>query len=317
MTKTSKILVTGATGIVGKAIVLALAAKGNLVRAMVFEKSKIDHKLENVEWVVCDILDVTGLQDVFKGIETIYHCLEYVSFLDSDINKLYDINITGTENVVNVALALKVRKVIYISSTQAFGTYQHKEQISEKTKWAENNKNTFYGICKNRAELEIWRGKEEGLEILIVNPSIIIAPFEDKMYNIAKIAKANYQFYPSGTNGFVALKDVAEASILLNEYNISGEKFILNSENLSYHKVLTKWNEKLAKKSISSKINSLKANIIWRINNFRNVVFRAEPFLSKEIYNFDGKDFEFSNKKMIEGTNFKFTPVLKYIEEIK
>ena len=317
MKTAEKILVTGATGLVGAAMVSALVAKGNVVKTYSKHKPNLKNFPENVEVILGDILDVSVLNDAMLGVDVVYHCLDFMSFLDSDAEKIFDINVKGTENVVNAALANEVRKVVYISSTQAFGTHQHKEKISEKTSWIEHKDNTLYAICKNRAELEIWRGKEEGLEMLIVNPSIILAPQENKMYNFAQIAKANYKFYPKGKNGFITLHDVVKATIYLNENNVSGERFILNAENLTYWEVLTALNPLIKKPLLGERMNLVKANIIWQYNRFRNIVFGAKPFLSKEIYTFNAKEFEFSNSKIFDTIDFKFTPIAEYIAEIK
>lgn len=317
MEKAEKILVTGATGLVGAAMILDLAAKGNAVKAYSLHKPNRTNFPENVEVILGDILDVSVLNEAMQGVDVVYHCLDFMSFLDSDTDKLYDINIKGTENLVNAALANDVRKVVYISSTQAFGTHQHKEKITEKTGWIEHKDNTFFAICKNRAELEIWRGKEEGLEMLIVNPSIILAPLENKMYNFAQIAKANYKFYPKGRNGFIALHDVVNATIYLNENNVSGERFILNTENLTYSEVLSALNSSIKTNIFGDRMNLVKAYIIWQINRFRNIIFGSKPFLTKEIYNFNNKEFEFSNSKIIDASDLKFTPIAEYITEIK
>lgn len=317
METTAKILVTGATGLVGSAILASLSSQGKSVKAFTFNKSKQNTSLKNVEWIYGDILDVSVLDDAMQGIDVVYHCLDFMSYLETDSQKLYDINVKGTENVVNMALANEVRKIVYISSTQAFGTHQHKGKITEKTNWIEHKDNSLYAICKNRAELEIWRGQEEGLQTLILSPSIIIAPLQEKLYNFGHIAKSQYNFYPNGKNGFIALKDVAEASIYLNEHNVSGEKFILNSENLTYAEVLSKWNPKIKNTNIGNRMNAVKANIIWQVNKFRDIVFGARPFLTKDIYNFNNKLFEFNNKKVVDACNIKFAKIADYIDEIK
>lgn len=317
MENASQILITGASGLVGKAILESLSAEGNTIKALVYNKSKIDSTLQNVEWIVADILDVSLLNEAMKGVSEVYHCLDFCSFLDSDANLVYDINISGTENVVNVCLSNKISKLIYVSSTQSFGTYAHKKEISEETKWIESKKNTLYAVCKNRAEMEVWRGKEEGLKTIIVNPSLIVAPKNDKIYNLKNIVDSNYKFQFEGGNGFVVLDDVAKICIQLMRSEISGKQFILSAENLTYDKVYQLFAASEKTPTAFKRMNKTKANIISRINHIRNIFFGTRTFLSKEILSLNTKKFIFKNDEIVEALDYRFSSVADYIQKIK
>lgn len=317
MVNAAKILITGASGLVGKAVLELLSAEGKATKALVFDDSKIDKSLQNVEWVVADILDVDLLDETVQGVSEVYHCLDYTSFLASETIPVFDINVSGTENIVNVCLANNIAKLVYVSSTQSFGTYAHKKEITEATKWVEHKDNTFYGICKNRAELEVWRGKEEGLNTIIVNPSLILAPKNNTIYNLKNIAEANYSFKFEGENGFVSLEDVAKICTQLMLSDLSGKQFILNAENLSYEAVYQILSASNIKDKAIRRMNTSKAKVVAKINQMRNILFSSKTFLSEETLNFNKKKFCFSNKKIVEALDYSFTPISEYAQKIK
>lgn len=315
MSLNPKILITDAIGMLGFQLIKDLIKKGENLRVLRFQSEDVSHLEKyknNLEIIDADLLDISLLEDALQGIEQVFHCKELVSFHPQDEQKLFDINIVGTRNIVNVALSLAVKKVVFVSSTLAFGNYVFKKKITEKTKWIEHDDNTIYSISKHHAELEIHRGQEEGLETIIVNSSIIIGDSlnENDLYNFNNMAKKQYRFYPKGKNGFVKLEDVSKACVLLMKSNISNEKFILSAENLSYHSVLEKINPALAKKNIFSRTNKTKLNLNWRINKMKSFLFDARPFLSEEIYGFNDKVFEFENTKITEVINFNFSNIL-------
>lgn len=315
MKNNSKILITGADNMLGFQILKNLISKGKnpiVILNKNQNNSHLNEYIDSINIVYANILNVIAIDEAMQGIEKIYHCQEYCSFLPQDRLKLYDINITGTRNIVNVAISNKVKKIVFASSSLAFGTCNFRNSITEKTKWKEHKYNSYYSICKQRAELEIHRAQAEGLETIIVNPSIIIGSAIKKtdLYNFKNIAKAHYSFYPKVKSGFVLLEDVSNIFIKLMESNISDEKFIISSENLEFKDVLEKLNTELKKKKLFPRTNSLKLSLIWRINWLNSMLFGSRPFLSKEIYNFNNKNFEVDNSKIIETLGFTFKKVL-------
>jgi len=314
MSLNPKILITDAVGMIGVQLVKDLIAKGNFVRILKFENDNFDHLdslKNNIEVFEANLFDVGLLEDAMQGIEQIYHCKELLSFHPQEEQKIMDVNIIGTRNIVNVALSLAVKKIVFLSSTLSFGTYHFNKTISEKTKWVEHKDNTNYSISKHYAELEIHRAQQEGLETIIVNPSFVLGKSLGKntLYNFQNIADAQYRYSPKGSNGFVKIEDVAKASILLMESELVNEQFILSAENLKYQTVLEKLNPILKKKKLFSRTNSLKVNLIWRINKMKSVIFNSKPFLSEEIYGFDGKDFEIDGRKICDVLDFVYTKI--------
>ena len=323
MENNPKILVTGASRMLGFAIVKELVSQGKSVRVLVnknTEFSIFEQFKNSVHIVFGNLLDIVSLEDATIGIEEIYHADDFISFLPKDRLKLYDINITGTKNIVNVALSFNVKKLLFVSSTLAFGTYSFKKEINEKTKWVEHDNNSFYSISKQRAELEIYRANVEGIETVIVNPSLMIGNTINKksFYNLKNIANKNYRFYPKGINGFVGVIDVAKVSIKLMSFSIQNcEKYIVSSENLDYKYVLRLLNSKMSKKNIFDNINYIKLSLMFKLNWLRSMLFGDKVFLTKEIYNFHNKEFKFDNTKTIKELDFQFESIDLVIDNLE
>ena len=181
------ILVTGGTGLVGTHLIYALLKKGEKVRAIRRKSSKIeklekvisyyqdnvDELLKNLEWVYADILDVHSLEEAMEGVDKVYHSAAIISFNPSDHQRMIDNNTKGTANLVNAALNKKIKKLCHVSSIAAVGRDNTKEMVTESEQWTYSKKQSAYAISKHESEREVWRGIAEGLDAVIVNPSII------------------------------------------------------------------------------------------------------------------------------------------------
>jgi len=184
------ILVTGGTGLVGSHLLLKLIKQGNVVRALMHNEKSIEKVkktfswyesnpadlLDKIEWVSGNILDIYTLENALPGVEQIFHCAAKVSFDKSDRSSLLTVNQKGTANLVNAALEARVKKICHVSSVSALGKTQQGETITENHFWKTSRQNSIYAISKYAAEREIWRGHEEGLKAVVINPSIIIGP---------------------------------------------------------------------------------------------------------------------------------------------
>src|SRR5436190_10222545 len=209
------VLVTGGTGFLGSYIIKELIEKGYSVRA-IRRSNKVPHYIPNeilskTEWIEADVLDVVALQEAMENIDTVIHSAGVVSFVKKDRKKMYQVNVEGTANVVNMALEKNVRRFIYISSVAALGRKTTASHVNEEKKWEESKVNTHYAKSKYKAELEVWRGISEGLEGVILNPSTILGygDWNTGSCAIFRNIYTGFKWYTSGINGFVDVEDVA------------------------------------------------------------------------------------------------------------
>ncbi len=316
------VLVTGASGFLGTELVKQLVANAEPVRIIVRPSSDISHLApikDKIEIMEGDILDVTSLEIAFEGIEKIYHSAAVIGYDDSFYDSMYKCNIEGTANVVNVALSKGVKKLLHVSSIAAIGG-KPGEMITENTKWEKNEWTTHYGITKMLAEREVWRGIQEGLQAVIVNPGIILgaSSHEHKatLRVFKRIADGKMPFYTNGTNGFVDVKDVAGVCIRLMNADIHSERYILISENISFKTYFELIAKQLNVIPPQRALNKALGNLFILGDWFLSKISRHRRGLTKEIVKVSLENFAYSNEKIKQQLHFHFTPLEETISEI-
>ncbi len=318
---TKTIFVTGGTGFLGSYLIRYLLKKNEgTIRALKRATSSMDllqdvHK--QIDWVEGDVLDIPLLEDALEGVDEIYHCAAVVSFDPREIKNMMDINVTGTANIVNIALTKNIRKFAHVSSIAAIGRAEGKADVSEKTKWQTSKFNSNYAISKYQAEQEVWRGEAEGLNIAIVNPSVIIgsgfwkkgtARFWRQVYN-------GLLFYPKGASGFVDVRDVAKYMIQLMDSDIKGERFLLNGDNLTFQNFFNMLAQHLGKSKPKIKVSTLIGESAWRVEKFRAMLTGSSPLITKETARNSSQTYIYDNRKSLDALDFKYTPINHTIEE--
>jgi len=303
------ILVTGGAGLLGNTLIEMLLQKGENVRATYNSTALALNTFTNFETVKCDILDVYALEDALQDVTEIYHCAGLVSFNPKDEKKLYSINVEGTANVVNAALNAGTRKFVHVSSVAALGRIRPGEMIDETMLWTEDTSNSKYGHSKYLGEMEVWRGVAEGLNAVIINPSIILGAgnWNEGSTKIFKSVYDEFPWYTEGTSGFVDVKDVAVAMIQLMESNITAEKFIISAENISYRDMFTMMAKAFGKKAPSKKVTPFIAALTWRMENIKSMFMGTSPLLTRETANTALTKVEYDNRKLItQLSGFKY-----------
>ncbi|HXR84895.1 MAG TPA: NAD-dependent epimerase/dehydratase family protein [Hanamia sp.] len=311
-----KILVTGGSGLVGNELIKQLLLSGEKVRA-IYRSSPIHISHPDLEIIKCDILDVVGLQEIMEPVTHVYHCAAIVSYHPRDKRKLLKINIEGTANIVNACIDANVKKLVHVSSVAALGRMRDGALISEQMNWTEETSNSVYGKSKYFSELEVWRGIAEGLNAVIANPSLIIGGdnWENSSSAIFKKAYEEFKWFTEGVTGFVDVRDVARAMILLMNSDITSERFILNGENISYREIFSSIASCFGKKPPYKKVNPLLAEMIWRIEKLKSLFTGSKPLLTKETVRTAQAKVYFDNQKILNALpQFNFTKIKDSIE---
>jgi nucleoside-diphosphate-sugar epimerase len=320
------VFVTGATGLLGTHILLELLSRGENVRALkrptsnlshvkkVFDyylKEKSEIQFSKIEWVDGDILDIDSLIDGITGCEKVYHCAGMVSFVKKDFKKMMKINKHGTANVVNVCLSEGVDHLCYISSTSAICKDHSIPVTTENNKWVNSPDNSNYGVTKYSAELEVWRGIEEGLDAVIVNPSVILGPgnWNESSTSIFKIVKNGLKFYTPGKNAFVDVRDVATIIAELSERKIFNERFLVISENVFFRDLFNKIAKEFNVKPPSISVKPWMAGLAWRIEGILRFCFGRKQNITKETAKSAMNITQFSNQKIKDRINFEFISI--------
>lgn len=319
------ILVTGATGLVGAHLLFNLCNAEDKIRATKRDRSdldlvkkifsyytdEVDPLFKKIEWVDAELLNITELEDAFIGITKVYHCAAWVSFNPKRKHQMIANNVSSTANIVNLCVAHKVKKLCHVSSVAAIGRTENEPLINENSAWLDGPENSNYAISKYNSELEVWRGIEEGLNAVIVNPTIILGPGAWKkgssviFHTIAK----GMPFYTTGTNGFVDVRDVAKVMVELMGSTIHSERFILCSESIPFKQTFDYIADALGKKRAHIKVGNFLNALGWRVAKVISIITRKAPMLTKETAKAGNRISIYENDKIKKNLKTEFIPV--------
>ncbi len=325
-------LVIGATGILGSQVVLKLLQNNQPVIACRQKTSDIKkvEKLfsyydnnylalfKKIKWVELDIADVFSIEAALEGITVVYNCSGFVSFDKNDRKKLFAINETGTANIVNACLHKNISALCHVSSIATINNSDYTQPLNETVFWKFSGKESDYAISKYNGEREVWRGIEEGLNAVIVNPGVILSSgfWDQSSSKLFDVCYKGNKFYTDGIAGYIAVEDVANCMLELVEKRLFANRYILIEENYSFKSILDKIQSELKKpkttinagKKILTVARILDAIVCFFTNKPRKI---TKPLISsalnKQLY---------SNAKIKSVSNFSFTPVNQAIEKI-
>lgn len=326
------ILVTGGTGLVGSHLLYSLLKDNKNIRAtyrtpenLMHVKKVFSHYtqeikslFDKIEWVEASINDIPVLSKVFEGVTHVYHCAAYIDFDPKNYSILKKINIEGTANIVNLCLDNDIKKLCYVSSVATMGTPENGELINEETDWNPETDNNVYAITKFGAEMEVWRGTQEGLDVVIVNPGVILGEtnWNSGSGVIIKNASKGVPFYTTGGFGIVDVRDVVIAMISLMRSSIKNKRYLLIGKNI-YHKdllvVLSKYFDVAPpKKQIPKWVLSGIQKIDW----VSAKVFRTKRKLLKTYVRSMYKISFYDATKIERELSFRYTPYEETIERV-
>jgi dihydroflavonol-4-reductase len=315
------VFVTGGTGLLGGYLLRELLKRGEKVKALYRDQLPwllTREETEAIEWIKGDIFDVVLLHDICTEVEEVYHCAGLVSFNPSRKGELMRVNVQGTANIVNACIAGGVKKLLHVSSVSALGRKRNNTTVTEEAKWSEENNLSGYGKSKYYAELEVWRGISEGLNAVIVNPTIIlgVGNWDDSSAATFKNAYREFPFYTEGISGFVDAADTAKCMAELMKSDISGERFIISAENLGFRDIFTKMATNFGKNPPKWKVSRLLASIVWRWERLKSLFTGSDPLLTKETAETARMKVYFDNKKVLKFLpRFSFKPLDESIAE--
>ncbi|WP_194766682.1 NAD-dependent epimerase/dehydratase family protein [Tamlana sp. I1] len=326
------ILVTGGTGLVGAHLLYKLITSGKEVRALYRNENKLKHTksvfscytedykplFNAIEWVKADILDIPSLTEAFKGVTQVYHCAALVTFDPDKYQLLRRTNIEGTANMVNFSITNPVEKFCYVSSIATLGSTLNNAPINEETAWNPEEDNNLYAITKYGAEMEVWRGTQEGLNAVIVNPGVILGAgiWTYGTGNLFKKAHKGLKYYTAGTVALVDVEDVVAIMIQLTDSSIKNENFVLVSENLTYKTFIQALAQAVNAKVPKKLANKNLLHIAWRLDWLRHTLFGKKRQLTKYVSRSLDSETNYNSDKIKMALNYKFKAIDKSITEI-
>ena len=326
------ILVTGGTGLVGSHLLYHLTLKNDAVvalhrassdltmvkRVFAYYTNNAAHHFAKIIWQKADITDISSLQDIFVNtFEQVYHCAAMISFNSKDYYKLRNVNIKGTANLVNLSLAYCVKKFCFVSSIATIDAVPGQEFSTEQNEWNAALKHHGYAITKYGAEMEVWRASQEGLDVVIVNPGVILGSgfWNSGSGKLFSSVANGFNYYTEGITGFIGVEDVVKAMINLMASNVKNERFVLVSQNLSFKKVLFQIADHIGVRRPSIKVSKLMGEIAWRLDWFKGL-FGGQRKLTRQTSKSAHHISRYSSEKVKSQLGIELEPIKDVIASV-
>ena len=315
------IVITGATGFLGSELALQLVKQGLDVRCTKRGTSVIPAILapfsKQIEWVDADLMDVFALENAVAGAKQVYHCAAWVSLRQSDKKNMIRENVTGTANLVNLCMDYDCR-LVHVSSVAAIGLAKPGDLITENHHLDQATETDGYALSKLESEMEVWRGIAEGLEAVIVNPSIIIGANAGTTGSgeLFERVRKGLKFYTSGSCGFVDVSDVAKCMIGLMNSDIIAERFIVSAENVSYKQLTSEIANGFGIKPPAIYASPWMMGIAWRAARLWAAVTGTKPAIDKVSAQSASMARDYDNTKIKNAIGIEFKPVIESVKEI-
>ncbi|PAX59758.1 hopanoid-associated sugar epimerase [Brunnivagina elsteri] len=237
-----KIFITGATGFVGANLARLLTLQGYSLRALVRQNSNINNlkNLHNLEIIKGDLND-SNLAEKIADCKYLFHVAAHYSLWQTDKKSLYQNNVIGTQNILAAAKTAGIERTVYTSSVAAIGV--GKNPVDETHQSPINELIGDYKKSKYLAEQEAIKAANSGQNIVIVNPSTPIGPWDIKPTPtggdiILRFLKRQMPAYINTGLNLIDVRDVAWGHLLALQKGKSGERYILGNQNLSLKQIL-------------------------------------------------------------------------------
>jgi dihydroflavonol-4-reductase len=308
-----KILITGITGLLGSYLAKKFSSLGTVYG---LKRNNSDSRLlgdfaQEVNWFEGDVTDYLSVEEAVTGMDLVIHAAGLVSFDPADKADLMKINVEGTAHIVNAMLEKGVKKIIHISSVSALGRSPGIKTMDESHKWSTSNLNSPYAISKYLGELEVWRGAQEGLDVLIFMPSVILGKISDQRSStrIYDHVLSENKFYPTGSINYLDVRDAAETIYRLFQKNSWGNRFILNKESISYKEFFRKMADAFGKKAPTMKVNAGMFPVILSLLWVGKRLGLVKTLLNPQTAKLSRLKITMDNSKSQKLLNFSYTPL--------
>ena len=313
------VLVTGATGFVGAALTRQLVEEGAAVRIFRRPTSRLDllgAAADDVAHATGELNDALSLRQAMKGVERVYHAAALVS-AGRRVSRetLRRVNVQGTANVVNAALAAGVRRFVLTSSMAALGRpdrhNRNARPINEETPWSRAGSRSDYAISKRDAELEVHRGIAEGLDAVIVNPALVFGvgrAGENTRRLVDAVRRGRLPAVPIGGTCVADVEDVAEGHRRAMRLGETGERYFLGGENLSWRVIFETLAEPFGAGVPRRTLSPRLARAAAAASEALASVTRTRPLLTREAARSTAHFFHYDNRKAVRDLGCAFRP---------
>ncbi len=323
--------VSGGSGLVGTCLIYHLLQDGQTVKVLLrneqslaslrnalgYYSSDVDALLASLQVVYGDVRDFELLLEEVVADEDIYHCAATVSFDSRDNHLLHEINVLGTENIVNAALMKKARKLCHVSSIGALGSALDGFAVDEDTPWTTND-NSPYAISKHASEMEVWRGIAEGLNAVIVNPAVILGSGDWNRSSgefFSRVA-AGMRYTTKGSTSYVDVQDVVRAMQALMASDISGKRFVLAEGTYSYESIFKAVAHAVQRTKDFKIATPFLTGLAWRLEKLRCQLTGGKARITRYTHRSAHRLAAYSGERITRELDFAYTPIQETIARV-
>jgi len=302
----SQVFITGATGLIGRFLTEQLLSENQIVTALCRRKPA---DAGGIQWVEGDVTDPFSLTAAMKGAEVVVHAAAVVSFQPGEEKLLERVNVGGTGNVVNACLRSSVQRLVHMSSVSSIGRYPGSDIVDEKAPW--DGGRSPYGKTKYRAELEVFRGQEEGLEVAVANPTVVLAPGElhRSTGRLFRYALDGRPFYTDGLAGCVDVRDVARIIAMMVSGKGTGQRYLLNAEMIGWRDLFTGLARRFGTRPPWIRIPPGALAVAAAIEKVRSAITGQEPLVTADAVRLASEPHRYDASKSIRELDFTYTPL--------
>ncbi len=317
-------LITGATGLVGSHVLKYLLQKGEAVTALYHHRKPEETekwlRRKGVSWEANQLYWMTTESfwnlSHFDDFKTIYHCAAVVSYHAKDHATMIEVNVHQTAEWVDWALEFGVA-FCHVSSIAALGKSEENAPVDEQCFWQPSKSHTEYSRTKFLGEMEVWRGIEEGLKAVIVNPGVIIGEVDlhQSSGQLFDTVARGYNYFPLGGTGWIGVNDAAKIMLGLVEKQCWGERYILVAENQTMEWAFASMAKAMKKRIPQKPLSQWMLKLIYWMDAIRELLTGKKAMVTAETIRNTAQIKRFNNEKIVKQLQWKFESVEDVIQQ--
>ena len=307
-----KIFITGATGLVGSFLCKKFLQQGYQVLALYRSTSKLVETFRNqVQWYQGDLLNRKSLRTPISQADFVIHAAAMVSYTPESATQMRQVNIQGTENMLDLSIAYGCKKFCFIGSIAGLGKPQNGQVIDETIDSERADKSTLYAFTKFESEKRVWTASRKGLDMLVVNPSVIlgVGSWSQSSLRLIDYVGRKGWFYPTGILNLVDVRDLADIVYQLIESPLKNERYIVSAAYMTYKDFFQKVANRFMVRPPSFRLSSLTAEMLWWFASLRSRLAGSPPLVTRETIRAASSQFRYNSDKIRNTLNINFREV--------